>query len=486
MRSLLPGVGRTDSAAMNERAARGSFRDPSGFIFIEDGRLYRQVNHDYQQHYELLLSSGTYEHLVQRDMLVPHQEVDVAPRTTDAFKVLQPARIPFISYPYEWSFSQLKAAALLTLSVQQTVMAKGMSLKDASAYNVQFLGSKPVLIDTLSFEPYSEGHPWIAYGQFCRHFLAPLALMARRDIGLSQLLRAHIDGVPLPLAVKLLPWSTHLRPGYLIHLHMHARSQQRYSDRTIDVERGRVSRQALLGIVDNLRGLIEGLEWKPVGTEWAEYYEHVEHYSDEAMRHKSSLVETFLGTVTTGHTVWDFGANRGVFSRLAAGRGAYVVCFDIDPAAVERNYRRSAADGDANLLPLVMDLGNPSPALGWAHEERMALTDRGPADCLMALALIHHLAFGNNLPFDRVAAFFAQCGKRLIIEFVPKSDPQSRILLRHRVDIFHGYTREAFERAFSAYFAIEHAVPIPGTERLLYVMDRLSDMSPVRVTGTAN
>ncbi len=459
---------------MNEREARGSFRDPSGFIFVEAGRLYRQVNPEYRQHYELLLSSGTYDHLVQRGMLVSHQEVSVASRAADAFRILEPTRIPFVSYPYEWSFSQLKKAALLTLAVQQAALDKGMSLKDASAYNVQFIGSRPVLIDTLSFEAYTEGRPWIAYGQFCRHFLAPLALMALDDIGLSQLLRVHIDGVPLPLAAKLLPWSTRFRPRYLIHLHLHAKSQQRYSDRAVDLTQRKLSRRALLGILDSLRGMVEGLTWKPVGTEWADYYEHIDHYSDESMRHKVSLVEKFLENVSTGSTVWDFGANRGVFSRLAARRGAYTICFDIDPAAVERNYRVSSKDGDANLLPLVMDLGNPSPALGWAHEERMALTDRGPADCLLALALIHHLAIGNNLPLDRIAAFFAACGIRLIIEFVPKSDRQSQILLRNRADIFHGYTRGAFEQAFSAHFAIQEAAPIPGTERVLYVMERLS------------
>ena len=174
-----------------------SFRDPSGFLFVEDGSLYRQVNQVYRENYDHLIESGLYDALVSKGLLIPHKEAssDLA-RTDDAYKVLKPQPVPFISYPYEWCFSQLKDAALLTLQVQKTAIDFGATLKDASAYNVQFVGPKPVLIDTLSFEKYTEGQAWVPYRQFCQHFLAPLALMSCTDVRLSQLSRTYIDGVP--------------------------------------------------------------------------------------------------------------------------------------------------------------------------------------------------------------------------------------------------------------------------------------------------
>src|SRR6185503_16964008 len=197
-----------------------SFRDPSGFLFSRGGVLYRQVNRKYEQEYARLMESGLYEKLVKAGLLIPHLEVDEAPAESEvtrafAYKIIQPERAPFISYPYEWSFGQLKDAALATLSIQRRALKVGMSLKDASAYNIQFVRGKPTLIDTLSFEIYKEGQPWVAYRQSCQHFLAPLALMALKDVRLNQLLRVYIDGVPLDLASGLLPAKTRLNFGLL-------------------------------------------------------------------------------------------------------------------------------------------------------------------------------------------------------------------------------------------------------------------------------
>src|SRR6185436_4959816 len=190
----------------NNGQLSASFRDPSGFLFSRGGILYRQVNRAYQKEYARLMESGLYEKLVKAGLLIPHVEVDQPPAVeVDALKVIQPDRVPFISYPYEWSFGQLKSAALATLSIQKRALKMGMSLKDASAYNIQFVHGKATLIDTLSFEVYEEGEPWVAYRQFCQHFLAPLALMALKDVRLNQLLRVYIDGVPLDLVSELLP-----------------------------------------------------------------------------------------------------------------------------------------------------------------------------------------------------------------------------------------------------------------------------------------
>ena len=208
---------------------RSSFRDPGGFLFRREGSLYRQVNRACAEDFQLLESSGLAASLREAGLLIPHVEADVEPPRPDiAFRVIRPEPVPFISYPYEWSFSQLKDAALTTLRIQKIALRHGMILKDASAYNIQFHRGRPVLIDTLSFTRYEEGQPWVAYRQFCQHFLAPLALMAYRDVRLSALLRTEIDGVPLDLAAGLLPWRTRLKPGLLMHLHVHAASQKKY------------------------------------------------------------------------------------------------------------------------------------------------------------------------------------------------------------------------------------------------------------------
>ncbi|HSL30408.1 MAG TPA: class I SAM-dependent methyltransferase [Anaerolineales bacterium] len=447
-----------------------SFRDPSGFLFHREGTLYRQVNPIYEQEYTRLMESGLYEKLVRAGLLISHVEVEgVAPASDGVHKILQPERVPFISYPYEWSFGQLKDAALVTLSIQRRALKAGMSLKDASAYNIQLLRGKATLIDTLSFEIYKEGQPWVAYRQFCQHFLAPLALMALKDVRLNQLLRVYIDGVPLDLASSLLPGKTRLNFGLLTHIHLHASAQKRYAGAEIKSQRGVMSKQAMTGLIDSLESTIRKLEWKPGGTEWGNYYD-ITNYSDAAFEHKRQLVEEWTARVKPD-LVWDLGANTGVFSRVAAGSNAYVVSSDIDPAAVEQNYRQVRAEKTENLLPLLLDLTNPSPALGWANRERDAFQARGPADMLLALALIHHLAISNNVPLPRVAEYLRHLGKWLVIEFVPKSDSQVQKLLISRADIFPDYTREGFEAAFSQCFVTRECVPLRESERVLYLME---------------
>lgn len=447
-----------------------SFRDPAGVVFRRDGVLYRQVNAVHREDWERF-TGGLYQRLVDRGLLVAHEEVDVEPIGPGAIAILRPEPIPFVSYPYEWSFGQLKDAALLTLDLQLAALDAGMSLKDASAYNVQFCNGRPIFIDTLSFETYVEGKPWPAYRQFCQHFLAPLALMAKVDVRLGQLLRVHLDGVPLDLASRLLPRRTWWSPGLLSHLHLHARVQRAYAQTGGERPKsrgGRVPKAGLVALLQGLRRLVEKLEWKPEGTEWGSYYEDT-NYTEAAFETKRATVRAFLDAIAPS-SLWDLGANTGVFSRLASERGIPTVAFDVDPAAVEKNYRRLRAEGPAPLLPLVLDLTNPSPGLGWASEERDGLLARGPVGCAMALALVHHLAISNNVPLPRIAAFLRRAADHLIIEFVPKEDSQVQRLLSGREDIFPDYHQEGFEAAFQREFVIERRVPIEGSQRTLYWM----------------
>ncbi len=448
-----------------------SFRDPSGFLFRHDGQLYRQVNQIYAEDYRLLQESGLYDRLVEKELLIPHTEASLELAQSDqAHGIIQPELVPFISYPYEWSFSQLKDAALTTLRIQKIALKKGLTLKDASAYNIQFHKGKPLLIDTLSFTKYNEGEPWVAYRQFCQHFLAPLALMALRDVRLGALLRTGIDGIPLDLAATLLPLRTKLNPGLLMHLHAHSASQKKHEDERKSAKGTKVSQKALVGILDSLRGTIRKLEWKPAGTEWGAYYSDT-NYSDESLSLKRDLVKKLLNR-TDAHSAWDLGANNGFFSRVASEQGIPTVAFDIDPVAVEMNWREVKEKKEQDILPLLMDLTNPSPDLGWDHAERTSFLGRGPADVVFALALIHHLSISNNVPLPLLAAFFARAGQWLIIEFVPKSDSQVKRLLATREDVFPNYTKDGFESAFGEVFDIVQSEAIQGSERTLFLLRR--------------
>lgn len=449
----------------------GSFRDPDGFVFRWDRNLYRQVNQSAKEKYDRLIQSGLYQKLVDAGQLVAHNEVSIPPAVENlCYRVIQPEPIPFITYPYEWCFSQLKAAALLTLQIQREALQVGLTLKDASAYNIQFRGYQPVLIDTLSFDLYEEGKPWAAYRQFCQHFVAPLALMVYTDIRLSQWMRVNLEGIPLDLASRLLPFSTHLNMGLMTHLHLHASAQKRSASSRANPQAARVSRLGLLGLLESLEQTVRGLHWKPAGTEWADYYTST-NYSSESFQQKSKLVSRLLDQVDP-HLVWDLGANDGTFSRLASQQGAFTVAMDIDPAAVEQNYLACERQKEDHLLPLLVDLTNPSPAIGWANQERQSLFQRSLPDCVMALALIHHLAISNNLPLPVLAKFFADISNWLIIEFVPKEDTQVQRLLASRPDIFPDYHKAGFEDAFGQLFMLRSSEQVPGTSRWLYLFQK--------------
>ena len=459
--------------AINKNPA--SFRDPDSTVYQDGNQVFRCISNSYKNDYDYFLSCGLKDTLICKKMLIEHQEIEVQNKYfDDAYKILSAKKIPFISYPYEWSFSQLKDAALLTLDIQTKALNKDMSLKDASAFNVQFMEGKPIFIDTASFEKYEEGSPWVAYKQFCQHFLAPLALVALVDTRLGFYSKINLDGIPLELASKLLPITSYFKYGLLAHIHLHAKFQLRYSDSNhqLDTNRKRqaISKSNLLALIESLKNTVISLNWHSKGTEWGNYYNET-NYDEVAMNHKMEMVNEYLSQIKP-NTVWDFGANNGKFSKLAEALGAGTVSYDIDPLAVEYNYLQIKSELTAAVkrLPLIMDLVNPSASLGWSLNERMSLTDRGPVDCVMALALIHHLAISNNVPLQELADFFSKVSNSLIIEFVPKSDSQVKRLLKSRVDIFNQYTEIDFENIFKSKFKIIKKMQIKESTRTIYLM----------------
>ncbi len=452
----------------------GSYRDPGGFVYRREGVLYRQIGPAAIDEWRAFIASGLADRLIAADRLVGHEDVEIgAAATTTAAAVIRPQPIEFISYPYEWTFGELSDAAVLTLDVQLEALALGWTLKDASAYNVQFRNARPIMIDSLSFEPYEDGHPWVAYRQFCEHFLAPLALVAHRDVRLMRLLRADPDGIPLDLAARLLPWRTHLDFGLLSHLHLHAGAQRRHAaneDEGKAAKGARLDRNRLVALIQNLRNTVTGLHWSPGGTEWSDYAENTS-YGDRATADKLRLVDQFLRQVP-GARAWDLGANTGRYSRVAADAGKHVLAFDIDALAAERNYRQIRSEGRTDILPLVLDVANPSPGIGWAGQERRSLLDRADPDVLLALALVHHLAISRNVPLPMLLDLFAQIAPWAVVEFVPKDDVMVRRLLATRRDVFPDYTLDGFRAAASERFEVVIEQAIEDSPRTLLLLRR--------------
>jgi hypothetical protein len=296
--------------------------------------------------------------------------------------------------------------------------------------------------------------------------------MANADVRLQQLLRVHMDGIPLDLAKRLLPARTRWAPSLFIHINVHATLSSRLAGSEVEVgkQKRKMSLRALYALTESLESAVRALRWKPAG-EWSDYYDDPAMTVAEATDEKAGIVESLVGA--DAGVVWDIGANTGFFSGVVAKVSDLVVSMDGDPGAVERNYLSLRDRRDAKVVPLLIDFTNPSPALGWSSIERGSLLERGPADTTLALAVVHHLAITNNVPLWGVADFLAAATRRaLIVEFVPKSDEKVRRLLRNRSDIFDTYDEEHFRTAFERHFRIARRVSLPGTDRVLFRMER--------------
>jgi hypothetical protein len=453
----------SDSNLSNILIDPSSYRDPSGFVFTYDHEVYRQVNNSFKEHYDSFISSGLYKLLVEKKLLISHAEIpDDFIGAKDKYKILKPEQLHFISYPYEWSFDMLKDAALLTMIIAKEAMSHGMILKDATPYNIQLHNGRLIFIDTLSFEKYEEGKPWIAYRQFCESFLGPLLLMKYSKQSLHTLQLAYPDGIPLYIIQSLLPWRSKMNMMTYLHIHLHAKFAGKSKGK--DERRAIISSKKLLNLLNSLESLIKSL-----------YY-----YTEAALRNdyldqKKQIIENWLSSMKGLETGIDFGANEGVFSKLLAAKGIKTIAADGDYAAINKLYKKIITEKETNILPLIIDFSNPSPAIGLNNKERSSfLSSIKDKDIGLALALIHHLSLGKSIPFSHVAELFSVSCKSMIIEFVPKTDPKALQLLLTKKDIYTDYTIENFETVFSKSFKTLEKQIISGTERVLYLMERLS------------
>jgi len=453
---------------MNNRHP-ASFRDPSGFVYEQNGIIYRFVDVEYKKHLEQLYSSGLYENLIKKLWILPVEQVPenhfAAPNW---LATLQPQRIPFLNYAWEWSFDQLKDAALVTLDICKAALAKNMILKDATHFNIQFADGLPKHIDTLSFELYEEGTSWIAYRQFCECFLNPLLLAAYCNMETHKLLLAYPDGVSVGLTSKWLPFATKLNTHILLHVHVHAKYGKAGSQQSKAPEK-KISKAAVLNILNSLTACISKLQLKEQSSTWNNYYNET-ILSDDYLQQKKTTVKSWMNELAY-HSVCDYGANEGEFSKLCRSE-ALVVANDFDSNCINRLYQSCKNQKVRNILPLVVDLTQPSPAMGWENKEQPAFINRKQFDLSLALALIHHLVIGKNLSFEQTATFFAQRSNWLIIEFVPKDDPKVRQMLGTKKDIYATYDQASFEQAFAAEFTIVKQQPLQHSQRILYLMKK--------------
>jgi hypothetical protein len=448
-----------------------SYRDPSGFVFTKDTILYRQVNIGFKDHFDHFITTGCYDHFVNAGWLVKHAEVNKN-LTGDSrwYKTLAPEIIPFISYSAEWSFDMLKDAALLTLQLAKESIRFGCVLKDATPFNIQWKGHKPVFIDTLSFEKYNPAEPWIAYRQFCECFLSPLLLMHYTKQPLLGLQTAYPEGIPLAVTKSLLPWRSRFSFYTYLHIHLHAKISGK-QPATGKQQKIIFSEKKMLQLISSLESLVSSLQWKGGKTTWGDYYTEAAQREDY-LQQKKGLITSWVNELPVLASCLDIGGNEGEFSKILAAKQTLTITADFDHSAINNLYNNLKGKQAGNIHPLLLDISNPTPATGFNNAERDSFIDRTRVDLVLALALIHHLCIGKNISFEMVASFFSKLTDYLLIEFVPKTDEKVQYMLSQKKDIYDNYTEADFTSGFKKYFSILKKEKAGNSGRTLFLMKK--------------
>ena len=461
-------------------ANAGSFRDPTGRIYEFEGRVFRVISREAIPEYEFLRDTSLLSSLSEKGWIIGSVERSagdyVLPGNSDEKKILlEHPRIPFISYPYEWPFRALQQAALLHLDLQLELLRGGATLSDATAYNIQFDGARPMFIDVSSLRRYRENEIWVGHRQFCEQFLNPLLLLALTGVPYHSWYRGSLEGITARDLAAVLSWRCKADWRTLIHVVLQARFQSSASRRsTADLGRlkGRgLSRSAFQGLLRQIRNWIEALHPKGArASTWADY-ERTHTY--EAAEHEKKLrfVSEFAAETVPG-ILWDLGCNAGQYSIEALRSGAQrVIGFDYDLGAVDAAFERSR-EQNLPFLPLFLDAANPTPSQGWSQSERLGLSDRGPADAVIALAFEHHLTIGRNVPIPEFLDWLVSLAPRGVVEFVEKDDPTVQTMLALREDIFGHYCLENFRAALAQRARIIKETVVSSSGRRLFWYER--------------
>jgi hypothetical protein len=458
----------------------GSFRDPDSRVLVAPDGVFRVLSADGLADWEAFSASPLWRELQDEGLVVATEQaaLDGLPPSpageagwadllaTQPSGALRHERVPFVSYPYEWPFSMLRDAALLQLELVRRALRADLMLKDASPYNVQWRGTTPVFIDVGSFERLRPGEPWAGYRQFCMLFLYPLMLQAFKDLPYHALLRGSLDGIP-PQDARAVLAGERFRRGVLSNVLLHARLEERYAGaegRAVkqEIKRAGFKKEILDATLAKLEKVVRGLEWKAGATAWTGYGED-NSYDDDAARRKADFVRAAAGRRRSPLT-WDLGCNEGGYARIAAEHADLVVALDADHATVDALYRRLRDERRTDILPLVMNLTDPSPDLGWRGRERASLERRGTPELALCLALVHHVCVTGNVPVAEFLAWLRSLESVIVVEFPDRSDPMvQRLLSGKREGANPGYRKDEFERALGALFTVERAEPVSAT-----------------------
>ena len=457
---------------MTEKRHSSSFRDPSGFIFNDKGIIKRVIKPVYFEVYDELVNSNFFKPLHKNEFLINHEELE---RTEDEI-IIQPEQIPFITYPYEWSFEQYKEAALLTLKLQKYALSKGFTLKDASMFNITLHKGRPIFIDTLSFDFYKEDSPWRAYKQFIEHFFGPLLLSKFHGVDTLSLMSQYIDGIPVKTIASMLPFKTKLNPLLYSNIHLLAKYEGKHNEDYKGVAKvSKLTKKGQLKIIESLYDYIRKLEVNE-DTEWGDYYKKL-NYSDEALISKTKIINKWVEGQQPERII-DLGGNTGVFVRSLNYRFKEALVCDIDSKAVDKNFIEVVSNEEYKITPFVLDLLSPSPAIGFSNNERFSFVQRIQGfkpEVSLALALIHHITLSGNVPFEMSAQFFASFSKHLIIEFPKREDSWVTRLLNSKMEFknhFDFYNIENFRKAYLEYFDIVEEKPVESSERVMFLLKR--------------
>jgi hypothetical protein len=466
--------GEPDTSSSLEEA--GSFRDRNGQVFYHRGMVFRGISEKAFGHWLDLRATAFYSASCAAGHLPQTEEIDSIledlplQQTEKWFAVLRHEPVAFVSYPYEWPFHALRDAALLQLQLLREALFENMTLKDASSFNIQWQGTRPIFIDIPSFEPWAPGEPWVGYRQFCQLFLYPLMLQAYKNVPFHYWLRGRIDGLEPEDFNHLISWRDLLRPGVLIHVNLHARLQRAFEKSTNSVKKqlqdSGFAKELIQANVSKLQKLVGKLAWKQKQSPWVSYdQEHA--YAEQDRQTKESFVRHAAST-KRWPLAWDLGCNVGSYSRILAEYSDYVVAMDSDHLAVDQLYQHLKEEQKTNILPLVINLADPSPSLGWGGRERKDLLTRGAPSLTLCLALLHHMVIQANIPLASFVAWLRSLDSAVIIEFVSRQDPLVLRLLRNKTDDYSDYNLEYFEESLQRYFTIRTKKELPCGTRTLY------------------
>lgn len=450
-----------------------SYKDPAGFVLKSENGYYRYITSSYADEFDHLMNSGLYQLLVEQELIITHSEVALEPENQEYYKKIFPRQLEFISYPFEWSYSQWQQMILSYININKAALKYGMILKDASPYNFTFQDHKCILIDTLSFDFYRDGDPWIAYRQLCEEILSPFLLMHYKDPAWAKLCRASITGLSLPFVSSHLPFSTRFNTFCLIHIHLHANFQKGKNKEKKTAAQTGLNKEKLNLLFDTIKKNVTS-KYLPLlkNSIWDHYYEN-DIESDNYLTDKINVITSWLKQTKPEITI-DLGANTGKFSKIAAAVSKNVYAVEGDIYCVDEIYRNTYESKDNNITTIVADLTDPSPGLGWQNKEKTALSDRLKGDMVMGLALIHHLCLSKNLPLPFIADLFEGMSTRYaIVEFVPKEDPRSELLLQHKGDIFDQYTEEVFISSFQQHFKLIKSHSLNHSLRKLFLWEKV-------------